>query len=180
MGTRAHDLDVNVGGGFTTPLTGDVALTKFGFDYSTVTDLFATLLRIRNENCEGFSTCPYTIPPFDDNTLMRMFVTEGSTLVPSVGHVRVRDSSVFTYSRGEISTGLMEAFEDGVYRAEYENGTIPTLDGQDVNVFFPELPVSEIVQGKLHKLVFINADSGDTETFDVLMHDDATFFLDPI
>ncbi len=171
---RAHDLDVNDGGSLAIPLTGESGLSKFGFDYSTVTDLFATLLRIRNTNCEGFSPCSHTISPFDNNTLMRMSVTPGSTLIPSVGHVTVRDASVFTYSRGEIASGLMEGFEDGVYRVEYESGTFPTLDGVAVNVFVQLVPT---VRDKAHSLVFVNADSGDTETFIVVMHDDATLLL---
>ena len=176
MGTRAHDLDINDGGGFLLTLTGESGVSKFGFDYSTVTDLFATLLRIRNTNCEGFTPFPHTLPPFDDNTLMRMFVNSGSTLVPSVGHIVVRDASVFTYSRGVISTGRMEAFEDGVYNVEYKTGTVPTLDGVNINVFFPLVPIPT-TRDKIHKLVFINADSGDTETFDVLMHDNAQLFM---
>ena len=175
--SRSQELDLNDGGGIAIPITGDSAITKFGFNYNTVTDLFATMLRIRNENCEGFGVFPHTIAPWDDNTLVRMYVVTDSTLVPTVGHVTVRDASVFTYSRGVINSGIMEAFEDSQYRAEYEDGTFPTLDGEAVNPFVPLVPT---VKDKPHVLVFTNGDDGSTETFTVLMHDSATFYLDPV
>ncbi len=172
MGTRAHDLDFNEGG--TQQIDGDTDITKFGFDYSTTEDLFATLIRIRNTNCEGFSPCNITVPPFDVATSATLRIADGSSLVPEIGQLSVHDGSLISYRSGTIASNLVEAFDQGRINISHNFASgDPLLDGVVVSVG----EQFGTTRGVIHKVQRINEDTAETETIDILLHDSARLFI---
>ena len=168
MGTRAHDLDFNAGG--VLQIDGDTDITKFGFDYSTTTDLFATLIRVRNTNCEGFSPCDYTVDPFDTSTNVLYRIETGSSNVPSIGQLTVHDNSTATYRSGTIASGLIEAFDQGVIAIghDFSQGP-PLLDGVITSVGGQTITLDTV-----HQIQFIDVDTGETETLNAIVHKTGT------
>ena len=156
MGTRAHDLDFNPGG--VAVIDGDNDITKFGFDYSTVTDLFATLIRIRNTNCEGFSPCNFLVDPFDTATVVTYRIASGSSKVPEIGQIQVRDNSTLTYRSGTIASNLIESMEGGftIVQHDFTSGA-PLFDGVATSV-----GLQDVVPGRVHDLQFVSLDTGET------------------
>ena len=172
MGTRAHDLDFNPGGAQT--IDGDTDITKFGFDYSTVDDLFATLIRIRNTNCEGFSPCKFTVPPFNTVTSATLRIADGSSLVPSIGQLSVHDASIIIYRSGTIASNLVEGFDGGTLNIAHDFGAgDPLLDGVVVSAG----EQVGVTRGVIHKVQRINLDTAETEVIDVLLHDASDLFI---
>ena len=173
MGTRAHDLDFNPGGGVTT-IDGDTDITKFGFDYSTTEDLFATLIRIRNTNCEGFSPCNFLVPPFDDNTNATLRIADGSSKVPEIGQLSVHDGSLIIYRSGTIASNLVEAFDLGRINITHNFASgDPLLDGVVASVG-EQVGIS---RGVVHHVQRINEDTAETETIDIILHDASVLFI---
>lgn len=172
MGTRAHDLDFNEGGAQT--IDGDTDITKFGFDYSTTEDLFATLIRIRNMNCEGFSPCNITVPPFDTATIVTLRIADGSSNVPSIGQLSVHDSSILFYRSGTIASNLVEGFDVAIMNILHDSAAgDPLLDGVVVSTG-EQIGVSH---GVIHKVQRVNLDTAETETIDVLLNDSSRLFI---
>lgn len=168
MGTRAHDLDINPGGDFV--IDGDTDITKFGFDYDPATDLFATLLRVRNTNCEGFSPCDFTVPPFDTPTVALLRVASGSSDVPEIGQFTAHDNSTAVYRSGTIASGLIEAFDMGIIGVGHDlSQGDPLLDGVVVGP-----GVQTITLNTVHQVQFILVDTGETETINVIVHKTGT------
>lgn len=164
MGTRANDLDFNPGG--TVAIDGDTDITKFGFDYSTTEDLFATLIRIRNTNCEGFAPCSFTLPPFDTNTAATYRIASGSSLVPSIGQLTVHDDSVVGYRSGTIASNLIEQFDDGVIILFHDfTAGLPSLDGAPV-FGGPQMTT----RNKGHVVDFTNIDTAEEQTLQIVIH----------
>ena len=172
MGTRAHDLDFNAGGA--QQIDGDTDITKFGFDYSTTEDLFATLIRIRNTNCEGFSPCSFLVSPFDTITIATLRIADGSSKVPEIGQLSVHDGSVIFYRSGTIASNLVEGFDSSTMNIRHDfSAGDPLLDGVVASVG-EQVGVS---RGVIHKVQRINEDTAETETIDVLLHDSSRLFI---
>ena len=156
MGNRAHDLDFNPGG--TQTIDGDTDITKFGFDYSTTEDLFATLIRIRNTNCEGFSPCNFTVPPFDTQTIATYRIADGSSKVPSVGQLQVRDNSILSYRSGTIASNLIESLDIGfVFIGHDFTSGLPLFDGVEVAA-----GLQNTTPGRRHSIQIVSLDTGET------------------
>lgn len=172
MGTRAHDLDFNEGGA--QQIDGDNDITKFGFDYSTTEDLFATLIRIRNTFCEGFSPCSFLVPPFDTITIATLRIADGSSNVPEIGQLSVHDGSVIFYRSGTIASNLVEGFDASTVniRHDFTAGS-PLLDGVAVSAGLQD----GVSRGVIHKIQRVNEDTAETETIDALLHDSSRLFI---
>lgn len=169
MGTRAHDLDINTGG--VVQIDGDNDITKFGFDYSTVNDLFATLIRIRNTNCEGFGRCNYTEVPATTATLR---IASGSSNVPLFGQLSVHDGSVLFYRSGTIASNLVEGFDQGTINISHNfTAGSPLLDG----VVASAGQQVGVTRGVVHTVQRINLDTAETETIDILLHDSSALWI---
>lgn len=162
---RAHDLDFNPGG--LVNIDGDTPITKFGFDYSTTTDLFATIVRIRNVNCDGFSPYDYTVSPWDTGTFVTYRIADGSSAVPEIAHIHVRDSSILTWRSGTIGSNRLEAFDGAVVFIIHSNvGGVPALfDGEVASI-----GAQPIVVDRVHTIQRVNLDTGETEAIQVIHH----------
>ena len=172
MGTRAHDLDFNAGGA--QQIDGDTDITKFGFDYSTTEDLFATLIRIRNTNCEGFSPCNVSVPPFDVATIVTLRIADGSSKVPEIGQLSVHDGSIIFYRSGTIASNLVEGFDSSTMNITHDFlAGDPLLDGVVVSAGGQ----AGTTRGVIHKVQRINEDTAETETIDILLHDSSKLFI---
>lgn len=168
MGTRAHDLDFNAGGVQT--IDGDNDITKFGFDYSTVDDLFATLIRIRNTNCEGFGRCPFTVDPFDTDTVATLRIADGSSKVPEIGQLSVHDNSFISYRSGTIASNLVEGFDlSRIDIAHDFTAGSPLVDGVEVSA-----GMQTVTRGVVHIVQRVNRDTAETEDVKILLHDGST------
>ncbi len=166
---RAHDYDMNDGS--LVIFNGDNTLTKFGFDYDPAVDLFATLIRVRNDGIEGFSPVPIQ---GGDGTTVFFGQVVASGKKPDIGSLSVRDASQFSYFDGTIGTETLEAWDEGAIEIVYDNGSTPTIDG----VAIAADGVQNLTRDFAHTVVFDNTVTSVETTFTVVLHDLATFELD--
>jgi len=175
---RDHGIDFNPGG-FAT-INGETPITKFGFSYRTATnrrftgveDLSATVLRIRNTNCEGSWPCDFLVSPYDVATLATITRAAGSTMVAELGHLEIRDQSFLSFRAGTIASGTVELFDWSTLNIFYKNGTLPLVNGVEIDDPAPATTTILTMASNHPSLIqFENSITNETMTLKVIAHD---------